>query len=385
MQHKRQKLLYLVSEDWFFCSHFIERAVAAQKAGYEVVVMTHIDQHADIIRARGLRVIPSGLDRASTNPLKELSFIAQVYRIYRSERPDIVHHVALKLVIYGTIAALMAGVQCMVNAPVGMGFVFISSSFKARILRLPVKIALRLLLNPPRSRVIFENKDDLNALVTDGYVRGNDVRLIRGAGIDLQTYMPVPEQEGEPIIVLVARMLWDKGVGEFVAAARRVRELGYKARFLLVGSPDPLNHATISEAILRGWQEKGIIEWLGHRTDIPFILSKSHIACLPSYREGLPKSLLEALASGRPVVTTDVHGCREVVDNGQNGLLVPVKNVEALAQALITLIKNPGLRASMGAAGRMRAETEFSQERIISETLAVYRDTLNHFGALSKC
>lgn len=370
----KSKLLYLVTEDWFFCSHFIERALAAQQAGYEVVVMTHLTGHADKIRERGLRVINFPLDRGSTNPLKELATIWHIYRSYRAEKPDFVHHVALKPVLYGTIAAFLAGVPRIINAPVGMGYIFISSSLKARFLRLPVKLALRFVLNPRGSRVIFENNDDLTMLVEGAYVARNHAVLIRGAGIDLQTYHPAPEQEGTPVVILTARMLWDKGVGEYVEAARRVLAQGYKARFLLVGSPDPLNHAAISEATLRGWQEEGLIEWLGHRDDIPQLLAASHIVCLPSYREGLPKSLLEALACGKPVVTTDVQGCREVVNDGVNGLLVPVKDSKELARALVSLLESPVRRVEMGRAGRLRAETEFSQERVIAETLAVYRD-----------
>jgi len=375
MQAKiKKKLLYLVTEDWFFCSHFIERAVAAREAGYDVVVMTHLGKHADIIRARGLRLIPFDLDRGSTSPLQELATLRQIIKVYRQERPDIVHQVALKPVLYGSVAAKVAGVKRVVNAPVGMGYIFISSTLKARLLRLPVKAWLRLFLSPRGGRVIFENSDDLKALVAGRYVRAAQAVLIRGAGIDLQSFTPRPEPEGEPVVILTARMLLDKGVGEFVEAARLIKATGVKARFLLVGAPDPLNHATIDESVLRQWHEEGVVEWLGHRADIPRLLEQSHIVCLPSYREGLPKSLLEALAASRPVVTTDVQGCREVVADGVNGLLVPVRDSKALARALAALIGDAPRRVAMGQAGRARAEKEFSQERVISETLAVYAE-----------
>jgi glycosyltransferase involved in cell wall biosynthesis len=370
---KTRKLVYLVTEDWFFCSHFLERARAARKEGYDVLVITNLSNHAEQIRAEGLRVADFGLDRGSTNPLKELAAIRRVWAVYQAEKPDIVHHVALKPVLYGTIAALICGVKAIVNAPVGMGYIFISSSLKARLLRIPVKLALRFLLNPRGSRVIFENGDDLDMLADAGYVERDKAELIRGAGINLCTYQPSPEPEGPPVVLLTARMLWDKGVGEYVEAARRVLAQGYKARFLLAGAPDPLNHASIPEETLKAWQDEGVVQWLGHRDDIPALLQASHIVCLPSYREGLPKSLLEALACGKPVVTTDVQGCRETVENGVNGFLVPVRDSKELARALVCLIEDSSLRVAMGKAGRKKAEDEFSSERVISETLQVYR------------
>ncbi|MDR3449213.1 MAG: glycosyltransferase family 4 protein [Alphaproteobacteria bacterium] len=369
-----KKLLYLVSEDWFFCSHFIERAAAALAAGYDVTVMTHLTapNSEAAIRARGLKLVPFGLDRGSTNPFKEIAVIGQVYRAYRAIKPDIVHHVAMKPVLYGTIAALLAGVPAIVNAPVGMGYIFSSYALRAQILRVPLKVGLWILLNPRRSKVIFENEDDLNRLTLKSYVAAKDAVLIRGAGIDLGKYAVKPEPQGVPVVILVARMLRDKGVVEFVEAARMLRARGVKARFLLVGAPDALNHAAISEDMLRGWHREGVVEWLGQRREIPELLQASAIACLPSYREGLPKSLLEALSCGRPVVTTDVEGCRETVTDGLNGFVVPAKNAQALADALQKLIDNPALRQQMGHEGRRRAETEFSQQRIIDETLQVY-------------
>jgi len=368
------KLLYLLSEDWFFCSHFIERAAAARAAGWDVVVMTHLGAHAEAIKARGLRVIPWMIDRRSANPLREAAVIYQVYKAYQAERPDVVHHVALKPVLYGSIAARLLSIHRVVNAPVGMGYVFISTSLKARFLRLFVAAGLRLLLNPHGSKVIFENSDDRDALIRDHFVRREDAMLIRGAGIDIDAFSPVSEPPGIPVVLLTARMLWDKGVGEFVEAARLLRKKGVSARFLLVGAPDPLNRAAIPEAVLRGWQAEGIVEWMGFRSDIAALLQASHIVCLPSYREGLPKSLLEALACGKPIVTTDVPGCREVVIDGVNGWRVPARDAAALAEAIGRLLGSAEQRHTMGAAGRRLAETEFAQTRIIAETMQVYKD-----------
>jgi glycosyltransferase involved in cell wall biosynthesis len=367
------KLLYLISEDWFFCSHFSERALAAKAAGYEVVVMTHIDKHRGVIGDHFIRVIPLELDRRSANPLRELGVVMQIWRAYRKEKPDIVHHVALKPVLYGSIAARLTGMRAVINAPVGMGYVFISQSLKARFLRFFVAFGLKALLNPRGSKVVFENHDDCETLIAEGYVRQKDAVLIRGAGIDTDLFHPSPEAPGLPIVLLTARMLWDKGVGEFVDAARRIRAQGLKARFLLVGAPDPFNRAAIDEGTLREWQREGVIEWLGFRSDIRHLVGESAIVCLPSYREGLPKSLLEALACGKPVVTTDVPGCREVVADGVNGRLVPARDAVALAGALTELLASPEKRAQMGQAGRKRAETEFAATRIVAETLALYQ------------
>ncbi|MFA4994039.1 MAG: glycosyltransferase family 4 protein [Bdellovibrionales bacterium] len=366
------KIAFVLTEDWFFCSHFMDRALAAKEAGHDVVVIVHTNKHAEEIRSKKLRLIPLCLDRRSVNPFKELHVVWQIYRAYLAERPDIVHHVALKPVLYGTIAAKLAGIKRIVNAPVGMGYIFTSQSFKASFLRLLVASGLRALLNPHGSKVIFENKDDLENLIAQGYVRRGDAVLIRGAGIDTDFYRPSPEPEGTPVVVLTARMLWDKGVGEFVEAARLLRAKGVKARFLLVGAPDTLNPSTIPEEKLRQWKASGDVEVLGFQSDIRRIIAGSHIVCLPSYREGLPKSLLEALACGKPVVTTDVSGCREVVRDGVNGLLVPARNAGALAAALEKLLGSPEERARMGQAGRLMAEEEFDKRHVIAETLRVY-------------
>jgi glycosyltransferase involved in cell wall biosynthesis len=366
-------VLFFVTEDWFFCSHFIDRAVAARRAGYEVLVLTRVREHGDRIRAAGLALIPMEVRRRSLNLFTELRALRQVYRIYGDFKPDLVHHFALKPIIYGTLAARRRQIRWVVNAPVGMGFVFSSKSPLARLLRPFVQIALRSLLNPPGSRVVFENPDDLASAVADGLVRREDARLIRGAGVDLERFRPRPEPRGEPTVVLVARMLWSKGVAEFVEASRILRSQGLVSRFVLVGAPDPENPAAIPEAKLNAWQANGVVEWLGPRSDIPEILAASHIVCLPSYREGLPKALLEALAVGRPIVATDVPGCREAVNHGENGFLVPSHDPMALADALAVLIKDPALRVRLGKAGRKRAETEFSSASVSDATLALYK------------
>jgi glycosyltransferase involved in cell wall biosynthesis len=367
----RPKLAMVLTEDWFFLSHFLERAVAARDAGYEVTVLANDNGHGETIRAAGLAFQPLAFARRRVNPFAEMGTFRELLGHYRTLKPDIVHHVALKPILYGSLAARFAGIRNIVNAPVGMGFVFTSDSAGSRTLRPFVTGALHLLLNPRGSKVVFENPDDRREFVARGAAREGDTVIIRGAGVDIEAFAPVPEPMPPVTAVLVARMLWDKGVGEFVGAARALRN--GNRRFLLVGAGDPQNPASISEDELRGWNDEGVVEWLGHRTDVATVLRGAHIACLPSYREGLPKSLLEALAAGLPIVATDVPGCREAVTDGVNGLLVPPRDASALAGALWTLIEDAELRRTFGAAGRKRAETEFASSIVIEQTLGLYR------------
>lgn len=370
------KLLYFVSEDWFFLSHFIDRAVAARDAGFEVAVVTRVVEHGESIRRAGFELVSLDMDRSGVSVAGEVRTLRALCAIYRRVRPDLVHHVALKPILYGTIAAWAAGIRNVVNAPVGMGYVFTSRSLRARLLRPVVSLALRLLLNPPGSQVIVENRDDLQAFLRNGMVVADAVSLIRGAGVSLSEFQPCAEPVGPPIVILIARMLMDKGIVEFVEAARLLRAAGLQARFLLVGAPDTANPASIEKWRLEAWQSEGTVEWLGRREDIAALLAGAHIVCLPSYREGLPKTLAEAAAAGRPIVTTDVPGCREVVRDGIEGLLVPPRESARLACALERLVRDPELRLRMGSAARARAVECFSTTRINEETLSVYRKLL---------
>lgn len=368
----KPKLLYLITEDWFFCSHFFERAIAADKAGYEVVVVCRERKHGDLIRAAGLRCISLEFSRHSINLLRELRLFFAIWRVYVRERPDIVHQVAVKPILYGSLAAKLAGILSVINAPVGMGYVFSSADLTARLLRPFVLFGYKILLNPRGSYVIFENADDLSAFTECGIVKHSAAVLIRGAGVNLQRFCPSTEPSLPIVVMLIARMLKDKGVFEFVAAARRLYEDGVLVRFVLVGDPDISNPASLPLETLRAWHGHYGVEWWGWREDMEKVFSQAHIICLPSYREGLPKVLIEAAACGLPIVTTDVHGCREVVIDGENGFLAPAQDVGALVLALKKLIGDPLLRRRMGESGRMRAEAEFSSSRIIAETLVVY-------------
>jgi glycosyltransferase involved in cell wall biosynthesis len=371
-----KKILYLLTEDWFFCSHFIERAVATQAAGYETVIVARERDHGQRIRAAGLRFIGMEFDRRSMNPVTELRQFLQIVALYRRERPDLVHQVSPKPILYGTAAALLTGVPAIVNAPVGMGYIFSSKDWRARFLRPFVRVAYRCLANPRRSRVVFENVDDLGSFVRGGTVRASDAVLIRGAGVDINQFRPVVRNNPIPVIALVARMLRDKGVYEYVDAAHRLHQEGVAARFFLVGAPDPMNPTSIPLETLEAWSGRKGVEWLGWCDDVPRLLEKIDVMCLPSYREGLPKSLIEAAACGVAIVTTDTPGCREVVQHGDNGLLVPVGDSRQLAEALKKLIQDPELRQQMGVRGAEIAAEEFSSDRVIAETLGLYKQLL---------
>lgn len=368
------KLLFLVTEDWYFCSHRLPLARAARAAGYEVVVATRVGRHADAITAEGFKLIPIDLRRRSQNPLRELAAILEITGVYRRERPDLVHHVALKPVLYGSIAARLARVPAVVNALAGLGFVFASASLKARLLRPWVVGALRLLIDAEGSRLIVQNPDDRRMLVEGRVVASGRVRLIRGSGVDLRRFLPTAEPAGTPLVMLPGRLLRDKGVGEFVAAARLLKAQGVAARFVLVGDGDAENPAAIPDEEIEAWRDDGTVEWWGRCEDMPAVLARSHIVCLPSYREGLPKVLLEAAACARPLVATDVPGCREIVIDGRTGLLVPPRDAPALAAAIGRLLAGPALRAEMGRRGRELVAAEFSEERVAAQTLAVYRE-----------
>lgn len=372
----RPKLLLFVSVDWFFCSHFLDRAVAAAREGFNVVVVTHVTEHREKIEAAGLKVIHLALDRKSVNPFLALATLFTLWKILRRERPSIVHNVALKPIILGSLAARLMGKAPLVNAVVGGGFIFSSNGLVARSLRFPIGLALKLLLNPRKSCVVFENSDDLKSFVSLGYVDASDAVLIRGAGVDLARYSQNDIAADVPLIVLPARLLWDKGIGEFVDAARLLKQDGVAARFVVVGGPDPGNRATIDEETLCRWRDEAVVEFWGFRSDMPAVLAKAAVVCLPSYREGLPKALLEGMAAGLPCVATDVPGCREAVVDGSNGILVPPRDHRSLANTLRKMIEDVQMRLMMGSAGRSLAKAEFSSELVSLQTLSIYENLL---------
>ena len=371
------RLLYVCPEDRFFCTHFLERAVAARKAGYEVLVLAPDTGSGSVIEASDLTFVPLPLKRHGTNPFVELWGVAHLTRLYRRLTPDIVHHIGLKLIFRGTLAARLARVPHIVNAPVGMGFVFSSQSLKARLLRPVVRTGLKQLLAPGSARVVFENPEDQAECLAMRAASYDRTVVIRGAGVDIEAFRPSPEPTGTPVVIMAARLLWAKGVGVFVEAARLLKAQGVNVRCVLVGGVDLANAASIPEAQLRAWHEEGVIEWRGFQKDIRPALREATLFCLPShYREGLPKVILEAMAMGRPVITTDIIGCREAVRDGDNGRLIPPRDPAALASAITQLLADPLARKRMGKRGRERAEREFATPVVIGATLNVYESFL---------
>ncbi|OPY79855.1 MAG: N,N'-diacetylbacillosaminyl-diphospho-undecaprenol alpha-1,3-N-acetylgalactosaminyltransferase [Syntrophorhabdus sp. PtaU1.Bin153] len=373
---KAPKLLFVVTEDWYFCSHRLPIAKEARRQGFEVVVATRVYRHGDVIAGEGCKLIPLNMNRGSLKFWKELSALRELIHIYRAEKPDIVHHVAMKPVIYGSTAAWITRIPYVINALAGMGYVFASEDLKARIVRFGIVRVLGMLFKRNCSRLILQNTDDVELLTRARIVRSRDVALIRGSGVDTEVFRPTAETEGIPTVVLISRMLSDKGVGEFVEAARLLKTQGVEARFVLIGDTDSHNPAAIEKQQLAAWHNEGVIEWWGRRDDIPEVLARSHIVCLPSYREGLPKVLLEAASCARPIVTTDTNGCREIVRHGENGFLVPIRRVFELADALKRLIDNPQMRRDMGSKGREMVVREFGVQKVVAETLSVYQELL---------
>jgi len=372
-----RKLMFVVTEDWYFVSHRLELAVAARQAGDDVVVVTRVDRHGQRITDAGLTLYPIPFKRGGLNPLEELRTLMHLVRLYRREAPDIVHHVALKPVIYGSFVARQIGTKGIVNALGGLGYVFSSAGLRAKILRWLIRPALKFALGGKNTRLIVQNSDDRERIVTEGLANASYIRLIRGAGVDPNAYRQVTTANEMPLVILPARLLREKGVGEFVEAARLLRGQGIKARFALVGKPDLANPASVSQPEIDTWVGERIVEFWGWQEDMPSVFAQTQIVCLPTYYgEGLPKSLLEAAASGCAIVTTDIPGCREIVQHGVTGWLVPTRDVPALANALRQAIEQPNLRELYGASARALIAAEFSAERVIGETLAIYDELM---------
>lgn len=378
----KPKLLFVVTEDYFFCSHRLPLARAAMEAGYEVTVATRFDRHSEIIRAEGIGAAPFALGRGGMNPFRAGASVLRLAALYRRLRPDIVHHIAFKSIVVGSIAAKLAKVPAVVNTFTGLGYMYSSDDLRAALLRRPVEAVLKACLGGKGRAVIAQNPDDRRILAGVMGVKPESLALVRGSGVDPGRYPASEEPASKPQVAFISRMLWSKGVGDFVAAAVKLRAEFPGTRFILVGDTDPDNPQSVPRAQLESWNAQGAVEWLGRREDISEILAASHIVALPStYGEGVPKILIEAAASGRPIVTTDIPGCREIVRDGMNGLLVPAGNPDALADGMRQLIADPAARRRMGAAGRLIVEQEFSQRQVVAETLAVYRSVLTNGGA----
>jgi len=378
------RLLFLVNNPAFFLSHRLPIALGARAAGYEVHVATMDGPSVAMIREHGFthHVVP--MTRSGRQPVQELRSLVAFWQLFRNLKPELVHAVTIKPVLYGGIAARLAGVPAYVAAVSGLGFIFMRKEKGFDPLRMAATVLYRLALGHRNSRVIFQNHSDREELRRAGVVQAGQSVMIRGSGVDLSAYAPVPEPEGPPVAIMVARLLKDKGVLEYVEAARLTAGHPTGLRWLLVGAPDPGNPASITDAQFHGWQQEGVVECLGEREDIAELYQQAHIAVLPSYREGLPRSLVEAAACGRAVVTTDVPGCRDAIEPGVTGILVPVRDSRALADAVVSLAEDAAWRRGMGEAGRRLAEQAFDINKVVQAHLAVYAQLLDEPASLPK-
>lgn len=371
-------LLFVVNIPEFFLSHRLPLAIGARNAGFTVHIATGPGSACQEITELGFEHHLLPISRSGRNPFAELQTLWRLYRLMQKIRPELVHLVTIKPVLYGGLMARLSGVPAMVAAISGLGTVFVDRDQTRSWMRRGVEWLYRLALGHANGKVIFQNPDDRATLIGMGAVRKDKTALIRGSGVSLATYQMRPEPEGVPVVTFAARLLEDKGVREFVEAARVLKERGVVARFWLAGSPDPGNLTSITENELSHWRKDGCVETLGYLSDIPALFANSNIVVLPSYYgEGLPKVLIEAAASGRAVVTTDHPGCRDAVEPGKSGILVPPRDAMALADAIQALIEDPKQRKRMGASGRALAEREFAIEKVVDAHLAIYHELTN--------
>jgi glycosyltransferase involved in cell wall biosynthesis len=383
----RPKLLFLVTEDWYFCSHRLPVARAARDAGFEVVVATRVREHGAPICEEGFGLRPIAWRRRGDGLLGAARAIAAIARLYRAERPDILHHVALKPVLFGSLARRLAfagsrDAPPAVDSVMGLGSGFTATTAAARLRRPPLGLALRLAMGGGRDWVVVQNPEDRAALVALG-ISPTRLALIRGSGVDVGHFVALPApDDGTVAVALVSRMLRDKGVLDAAAAIRRLRARGVNIELLLAGPTDPDNANSLTAEELRSLTAEPGVEWLGAVADVRTVWRRAAIAVLPStYGEGVPKALLEAAACGRPLIAADVPGAREAIRPGMTGLLVPPHDVEALAEAIAALAADPQCRARMGRAGRQLVERQFADEIVARETLALYRAGLQATAA----
>lgn len=369
------KIVLFANTDWFLYNFRLSLAFALKNAGHDVLMLTPAGPYGEKFLKAGFRWVEVPMDRRSLNPFRELFFLLWFIRFLRRERIDLIHSFTLKCVIYGALAAKVAGVKRRISGVDGLGYVFLSSDLKARLLKPVVLSLMRLALRGDGSRLVLLNRDDVTFFESSGLIPASQILFIPGAGVNCARFrgrrMSVPP--GEPVrVLLAARMLWDKGVGEYIDAARILHGRRRRIQFLLAGNPDVGNPSSILESQIKAWVTEGVVEWLGHVSDMPSLLASVDIAVLPSYREGLPTSLIEAGACGLPLVTTNAPGCREVVTNEVDGLLVEPKNPLDLADAIDRLLLSPDLASRLGEAAKKKVRQTFEESIVIRDTLKVY-------------
>lgn len=374
------KVVFFANTDWYLYNFRLAFAKFLRERDFEVVMLSPTGPYGALLQAEGFRWIGINMDRRSLNPGKELGLVRRISAVYRSEKPDIVHHFTIKCVIYGSLIARLHGIGRQVNAVTGRGHVFTDAGYKARLLRPLVRTLMKAALGGEGSRLILQNKDDVETFVGAELATPEQIHLVMGSGVDTLRFQPHMTERELPImrVLLASRLLWDKGLNEYMAAARVLRQQGFPIEFLLAGSPDPGNPGSVTAADAASWERSGVISYLGHVSDMPSLFADIDLMVLPSYYgEGVPRCLLEAAASGLPIVTTDEPGCREIVVDRDNGLLIPARDATALTNAIRYMYEHPDERRRMGKAGRARVLNQFDQCIVFEKTLSVYQELLS--------
>ena len=369
----KKKLLLLVNSDDFFISHRLEIGLSALKEGFDVYIASSINKENNILKKYGFKTQHIDLDRSSTSLFSNTMYFIKVFKIFLKIQPDIIHLITIKPVIFGGLAARLLGIKSVIVAISGLGYIFISKGLIARLRLFFVKFLYRLALNNKNVQLIFQNNSDKKIILDICNVDKSRTHLIKGSGVDLNKFKYTPLPKGVPSILFASRLLYDKGLKEFISAAELIKKDGYEGKFIIVGKPDNHNPASISLDQLKSHVSNGYIDWQGFKEDIYPLLKDSYLIVLPSYREGLPKILIEAAACGRPVVTTDVPGCRDAIIKGKTGLLVPPKNHVALAEAIKDLIENFTKSETLGLEARKFAEKNFDIKDVVSKHMQIYR------------
>ena len=378
---KRQmKLLIVVNVDWAFITHRLPIAEEAVNKGWKVYVAAKDTGRAKDINNK-IEFINFEFSRSGTNPIKELYSFVKFLRLYRRIKPDVIHHVTLKPVIYGSFAARLTRIRGVLNAISGLGYTFTGEmkGVKGLISKIMVSL-MRFGFNSEKMAFVFQNNDDYEELEKlNVFSKKNSFHFIKGVGVNLDEFKfsPIPNND-KTNISIVTRMLWDKGIAELKKASEILKVKYYKKiTFTLVGIADEDNKAGVSEKFLKDWEDGEYVKWIGYQTNVVKIYSESDIVTLPSYREGIPRALIEACSIGRPIVTTNAIGCRECVDEGINGFKVPIKSCSELAEAFVKLIEDKELQRQMGKASRIKAEKEFDVEDVKKKHLTIYESLCN--------